>query len=218
MDAPEIVLIGGGGHCRVLVDALHRSVPNASLGILDAAPDRVGQYVLDVPIIGDDSALPELAAGGTRKFVVAIGGARGAVDNTPRAALFDRACDLGLFPVTVVHPAAVVSQWAEISAGCQIMAGAIVNPGARLGSHVIVNTGAIVEHDCIIHDHAHIATGARLASTVTVGERSHIGAGAVIRQLISVGTGVVVGAGAVVVKNVADGAVVAGVPAKELQR
>lgn len=216
MEMPDIVLIGGGGHCRVLIDALQRALPDASLAIVDAAADRVGQYMLDVPIIGDDSALSELVKAGTRGFVVAMGGARGAIDNGPRRALFEHALGLGMEPVTVVHPSAIVSKWAKIGQGCQILPGAIVNPGAQLGTHVIVNSGAIVEHDCVVGDHAHVATGARLASTVEVGERAHIGAGAVVRQLVSIGRGAIVGAGAVVVKNVSDGTVVVGIPAKEL--
>lgn len=216
LEIPDVILIGGGGHARVLVDTLRCSAPRLSVAVLDSEPSRVGQMVLDTRIIGDDAILPALKERGTKYFAVAMGGARGAVDNRPRALLFERIVELGLEPLTIVHPSAVVSKWAEIGAGCQLLPGSIVNAGARLGRNVIVNSGAVVEHDCSLADHTHVATGARLASTISIGARAHIGAGAVVRQLITIGADSIVAAGAVVVKNVSEGAVVAGVPAKEL--
>lgn len=217
-DFPDLILIGGGGHARVLLDALALSVPDVRIAIIDRDQRQVGQRLMGVPIVGDDSSLATLKEKGAKYFVVAMGGARGAVDNAPRSALFDGARALGLEPFTVVHPSAVVSRWAEVAAGCQILPGSIINAGAILGRNVIVNSGAIIEHDCIVGDHAHVATGARIASTVSIGEGAHIGAGAVVRQLITVGAHAIVGAGAVVVRDVRSHAVVAGVPAKELRK
>lgn len=214
-ESPHIVLIGGGGHARVLVDAIRAAGETGVIAVLDADAARVGSALLDATVIGGDEMLARLAAQGTRLFAVAVGGTR---NNAPRALLYRRALDLGLQPLTIVHPRAVVSPWASVGPGCQILAGAVVNAAAVLGANVIVNTGAIVEHDCRIGDDVHIATGARLASTVTVGNRAHIGAGAVVRQLITIGEEAVVGAGAVVVKNIQAATVVAGVPAKELSR
>lgn len=214
-DPPQILFIGGGGHARVLLDALREMGDKRRVGVLDQDPQRAGSTLLDAPVLGGDELLDRFVREGSTAFVVAVGGTS---NNRPRSALFERAVQLGLEPVTIVHPRAIVSRWATIGAGTQILAGAIVNAGARLGTNVIVNTAAVVEHDCIVGDHVHIATGACLASTVRVDERAHVGAGAVVRQLISIGAEGVVGAGAVVVKNVAAGCVVAGVPAKELQR
>ncbi len=215
LDTARIVLIGGGGHARVLVDALRAGGETGAIAVLDTDQRRKGEMLLDASIVGGDEMLAALVSQGTRFFAIAVGGTR---NNAPRAALYRRAIELGLEPLTIIHPKAIVSPWAVIGAGCQILAAAVVNAGATLGSNVIVNTGAIVEHDCRIGDHVHIATGARLASTVTVGDGAHIGAGCVVRQLITIGEESVVGAGAVVVKNVSAATVVAGVPAKELSQ
>ena len=211
---PRCVVLGGGGHALVLIDSIRESGLAKIEGALDADTSRHGQKILEVPILGGDDLLGGLAAAGVTHFAVGLGGVG---DNRPRERLFELGCSCRLIPLTVRHPSAVVSRWANIGVGCQLLPGSIVNAGAALGKNVIVNSGAIVEHDCIIGEHAHIATGARLASTVWVGSGAHVGAGATVRQRIRIGEGAIVGAGAVVVKDVDPGVVVAGVPARPIR-
>jgi sugar O-acyltransferase (sialic acid O-acetyltransferase NeuD family) len=213
--APQCVLIGGGGHARVIIDALQAAGQRLTLGILDPARDRVGTTMLGITILGDDTLLPDLARAGTTHFIVAVGSVG---DATQRRELFERACTMGLKPLDVRHPSAIVSRWATIGPGTQILPIAVVNAGARIGANVIINTGSIIEHDCTIGDHVHVATGARLSSTVEAGQGAHIGAGSVIRQGIAIGAGALVGAGAVVVTDVPPGRIFVGNPARELIR
>ena len=207
------VLIGAGGHASVLLDALGTNAMLA--GVLESDRATWGTTWNGVSVLGGDDQLDSLAGRDITHFVIGVGAIG---DNRRRAQLFEQALAAGLTPLTVVHPAGVVSPRASIGAGSQILPGAIVNAGARVGSNVIVNTGAIVEHDCRIADHVHVATGARLASTVMVGRGAHIGAGAVVLQCRTIGEEAVVGAGAVVVDDVAAHAVVVGVPARPMEK
>jgi len=208
------VLIGAGGHASVLLDALAAS--NATLaGVLESDRAMWGTTWNGVTVLGGDDELDSLTGKGITHFVIGVGAIG---DNRLRAQLFEQAVAARLAPLTVVHPASVVSPQASIGPGCQMLPGAIVNAGAQLGSNVIVNSGAIVEHDCRIADHVHIATGACLASTVTVGRGAHIGAGAVVLQCRTIGEEAVIGAGAVVVGDVAAGVVVVGVPARPMEK
>jgi sugar O-acyltransferase (sialic acid O-acetyltransferase NeuD family) len=118
--------------------------------------------------------------------------------------------------VSLVHPAAVVSNFAQISTGSVICAGAIVNVDALLGVAVIVNTGATVDHDCRLADGAHVAPGAHLSGDVHVGAGSWIGVGACVKQGVYIGSDVMVGAGAVVVSDIPDGVTVIGNPARPI--
>ena len=211
-DSRLCVVLGGGGHARVVVETMQLTGIATPHAILDVDPDLHGNTIYGVPIIGADDLLPKLIANGVEYFVVGLGGV---ADNRPRAGLFDRAVAAGLKPMCVVqHTMAYVSPNCSIGPGSVVFPGAIVNAGAVLGSNVIVNSGAIVEHDCVVGDHAHVSPASTLCGTVRVGKLAHIGAGAVVRQSVTIGEGAIVGAGAVVTHDVEPWRTVVGVPAR----
>lgn len=209
----DCIILGGGGHAAVVLDALEASSPGYRLGILDPDETKWDQEVFGVPVLGGDERLPELIEKGAKRFVVGLGGTG---DNRPRKRLFEMGLVQGLRPLTVIHPSAVCSRWAEVGAGSVILPGAVVNARAFLGVNVIVNSGAVVEHDCRIGDHVHVATGARLAASVRVEACAHLGVGSVVRQGVVIGERAVVGAGAAVVRDVAAGVTVIGIPARPM--
>lgn len=209
--AISCVVLGGGGHAAVVIDAMLAGKGPQPFAILDADPNAEGSEVLGVLVRGDDSSFAQLTEEGATFFVVGLGSV---ADGQPRRQLFEQGIAAGLSPLTVIHPGAVVSPSSEIGAGTIILAGAVVNARSRIGDNVIINTGAIVEHDCEIDDHAHICPRACLGGDVRVGEIGHIGIGAVVKQGINIGAGAIVGAGSVVTGDVETGMTVTGVPAR----
>lgn len=205
------LVIGGGGHGAVVVDALQRAGVAERIAVLDADPRRIGSDLLGAPVLGDDSFLAEALSQGFTHFIVGVGSTR---DNRARASIYDRARGSGLTPLSVIHPAAAVAPSATIGPGCAIMAGAVINARASLGDNVIINTRAVVEHDTRVGNHVHVAPVACLLADVNVDSGAYIGAGATVRQSIWVGTGALVGAGSVVVRDLSPGARVMGVPAR----
>ena len=195
----EVIVIGGGGHARVVIDGI-QACGDAVVGILDDAL-AVGSTVLGIPVLGktaDWQRYPD------KKFLIAVG------SNAVRRRLAE---SMTAEWYTMVHPRAVVSQYAQIGAGCVVMPNAVINAGAVVGAHCIINTGAIVEHDNRLADYVHISPAAALAGTVTVGAETHIGIGAQVRNNIQICGGCTVGAGAVIVKNITERGIYVGVPA-----
>lgn len=212
---PLCVVLGGGGHARMVIEALRAEGRARVWGILDEDRAQWGAVLDGVPIRGGDDLLQEAVRRGVRRFVIGLGSVG---DSEPRRRLYALASGRGLAALTVCHPSAIVSPSATLAPGAVLLPAAVVNSGAVIGHNVIVNTGAIVEHDCRVGDHAHIATGARLAGAVTVGAGAHVGAGAVVRQGIVIGERAVIGAGAAVVRDVPADALVIGVPARRRER
>ena len=204
-----ILVLGAGGHAKVLLDALlTRGL--APLGLLDRDATRVGEEVLGCPVLGTDAALDRFDP----REILLVNGLGSTRHAGARTALFMRLREQGYRFLSVIHPAAVVAASASLGQGVQIMAGAVVQAGAVLGDNVILNTGARLDHDCRLGDHAHVAPGATVCGGVRIGPRTHLGSGATVIEGTTIGKDCLIGAGAVVVQDVPDGVTALGMPAR----
>jgi sugar O-acyltransferase (sialic acid O-acetyltransferase NeuD family) len=207
---PSILGIGAGGHCKVVMEIIRRTGSWKIAGLLDRDASKIGEYLCDITVLGNDVLASSLFDQGVRAAFIGIGSIGSAQSRRNAFAFLN---NLGFELPVLTHPSAVVGFDTIIGLGTCIMPGAIINPGASIGEGAIINSGSIIEHDCRISAFCHISPGAVLGGSVFVGEGSHIGIGAVIRQGIHIGKNAVVGAGAVVVKDVPDDTTVTGVPA-----
>ena len=200
-----IIVIGSGGHARSLLGLLARLRLDVA-GLVSADSVAIGAHV----VLGDDDWLERHGSTG----VQLVNGIGSAGPTTVRRKVFDRFAAVGFGFITLVDPHADHDRDLEIGEGSQILKGALIQPNVQLGRNVIINTGTIIEHDCVVGDHAHVATGCVLTGGVVVESGAHVGAGSVVRQGIRIGRDAVVGAGSVVTKDVPDGSVVFGCPAR----
>jgi UDP-perosamine 4-acetyltransferase len=205
----KAVLIGAGGHSKVVIDILEQQGSVEIAGC--TCPQEGHSEVLGYPIIGDDDSLERLHALGIRAAIVAIG------DNATRLRLLARAADAGLEIINAVSPRAHVSARAVLGRGIAIMPGAVVNAAARVGDGAIINTCATVDHDCHVGDGVHLAPGVHLAGKVAVGTGSLLGIGSCVAPGLSIGCWTVVGAGASVIKDLPDRVTAVGVPAQVIK-
>jgi sugar O-acyltransferase (sialic acid O-acetyltransferase NeuD family) len=210
--SPQLIVIGSGGHAAVIVDALLASGATV-LGLTDADAARHGTVVCGRPVLGDDATLAKYDAGEVR-----LANGIGSVGScAARRAVQARLEGAGWIFDTVRHPSAVISGFARIDRGAQLLAGSVVQPRAHVSTGCIVNTCAVVEHDVTLGVFTHVAPGAIVCGDVHIGAGCHIGAGAVIRQGTTLGDEIVVAAGAVVVRDHSAGGLLLGVPARAQQ-
>lgn len=211
MSKKKILLIGGGGHCKSVLDSLYSKNYYDDIGIIDQKTDT--DMVLKAPIIGTDEDLPVLFREGFREAFITIGSIG---DPSLRKKLFKKICDIGFDIPNIIDITASVSRNIRLGRGIFIGKKAVINAGAVIGNVSIINTGGIIEHDCQIGDFVHVAPGTTVCGNVTIGNDSHIGAGSTIIQGIQISKEVIIGAGSVVVNPIMDSGKYYGIPAKKM--
>ena len=209
--AKTLLIWGAGGHAKVVAD-LARESGWSIVGFLDEAPARHGQVFYGSLILGGSSYLTSSDADRSCQIIIAIG------SNVVRDRCLMDALREGYTVPVLIHPAAVVSQTADLEPGTVVMAGAIIQADTRIGPGGIINTGASVDHDCVLGRCVHVAPGARLTGQVQVGDHTLVGVGAVVIPRVRIGMKCTIGAGAAVIGDVLDGQTVAGVPAKSVSK
>jgi sugar O-acyltransferase (sialic acid O-acetyltransferase NeuD family) len=208
MSLPHIIL-GAGGHAKVLIEALQRSaIP--ILGITDSDGCKIGSSLLGIPVIGTDEMLREHAPDSIL-LVNGLGSVRTVVN---RMLLYEKFKAMGYRFASVIHPSAVIAGDVDLAEGIHVMARAVLQPGCTVGVNTIINTGVVLDHDCRIGRHVHLAPGAILSGGVQVGHNTHVGTGAVIIEGRRIGDSVLIAAGAVVVGDIPSGAKAMGIPAR----
>lgn len=211
----NLLLVGGGGHCRSVLDCVLRSGLYERIGIVERDGVSLDETVLGVSVVGHDADLPRLYAEGWRDAAVTLGSI-GAPDR--RVALFGQLKRMGFRLPVIADPSATISSHAEIAEGTFIGKRAVLNAGTVIGKCAILNTGVVIEHDCRIGSFCHISPGAVLCGGVRVDENAHVGAGAAVIQGIHIGANAMVGAGAVIIRDVPMRRTVVGNPGRFLER
>lgn len=199
----EIILIGGGGHCKSCIDVIEQEGRFSISGIVDIT-SRLHDKVLDYEIIATDEDLPGLVKDFSF-FLITLGQIRTA---TKRRHLFNRLLKMGAHLPTIVSPFAYVSRYASIGQGTIVMHQALVNAGAHVGHNCIINTKALIEHDAAIEDHCHIATAAVVNGCVKVKAGTFLGSNSVTVGCIEVGEKTFINCGNRVRTNLAPGKVI----------
>lgn len=197
-----ISIFGSGGHAKVVIESA--LLNNFKIDCLfdddfNKFNLNFGQYIISGPIDVNHKG----------PLIIAIG------NNEIRKQISVRVSKANW--LTVIHPAAIISNDVLICEGSVVMAGGIIQPGNRIGKHCIINTGACIDHDCYIGDYVHISPKVTLSGGVSVGEGTHIGVNACVIPGIKIGKWVTIGAGSVIISDVPDYAVIVGNPGKVIK-
>lgn len=173
----NILLVGGGGHCRSVIDVIEQQGKYRIAGIVDLR-EFVGQRVLDYPVVGCDGQLPELLDT-CQNAVITVGHLR---SNSLRLKLYELLKNIGYALPVITSPLAYVSRHAEIGEGTVVMHHALVNANAKVGINCIINSKALIEHDVRVGDHCHISTASVLNGGAVVLDHTFVGSNATSKQ------------------------------------
>lgn len=208
----DIILIGGGGHCKSVIDTINRLNKYNIIGVFDV-PGKVGTQISGIKVIGIDDDLEYFYKKGIKYAFLTIGSIG---DVILRRKLHSIAQGIGYKFPNIIDGTAIISEQIKIGSGNFIGKGVIINSDTIIGDNCIINTGSIIEHDCYIEDFCHIAPGSTLSGGVKVGKDTHIGTNAIIIQNIKVGANTIIGAGSVLLKDIGDNKKAYGNPCREV--
>lgn len=206
----KLLLVGGGGHCRSVLDSLLAGSEFSKIGIIDL-PENVGQKIFGVSVIGHDGDLRRLFLLGYTCAFVTIG----SIGNPSRRIEFFREFEeIGFQIPNIIDPSATVSRYVVMDTGIFVGKNAVVNAGSTIRKGAIINTRSVVEHDCVVGSFAHLAPGSVLGGNVRVGENTHVGIGSVVKQQITIGSNSIIGMGSVVLENIEENTIAYGNPCR----
>ena len=209
----KVVIWGASGHAMVVADIVQLSKKYELAGFLDDVhADRHGRPFFGSTILGGAGLLEALYKKGVRSILFGFG------DCNARLRLAEAARAKGFTLATAVHPGAVIARDAVIGAGTVVCAGAVVNPGTRVGENVILNTSSSVNHECLVEDGVHIGPGVHLGGRVRIGRTTWIGIGATVKDRVVIGAGSIIGCGSLVLKDVPEGSIAYGSPARVVRK
>lgn len=211
MMSRKLLLIGGGGHCKSVLDSFLLINQNIDIGIIDKN-EQIGELILNVSVIGNDDDLLDLYHQGYTQAFITLGSIGNPLN---RIRLFDLIEKIGFRIPNIIDPTAIISKDIKLGKGIFIGKNSVINAGSYIGNGVIINTSSIIEHDCSIGDFVHIAPGVVLCGEVEVGNYAHIGAGSVIKQKVKIGANSIIGMGSVVLNDISDNILAFGNPCKE---
>ncbi len=210
----SILLVGGGGHCKSVLDILLKRAEYKKVAIVDKK-EKVGKSIMGAPVVGCDDDLPALFRDDYKFAFVTIG----SIGNPARRVkIFNWLAKIGYQIPAIIAQSAIVSEIATIERGVFIGNGAIVNANTLVQQGAIINSGAIVEHDCKIGQFCHISPRATLGGGVAIGDYTHVGLGASIKHGVTVGKNSIIGMGSVVLKNISDNKLAYGYPSTEVKK
>lgn len=209
----KLLLVGGGGHCRSVIDSLNKTGFD-NIGIIDKEENKE-KNIYGVPYIGSDENFQELRNKGYTHAIITVG----SIGNTEhRKRLQLMLSQYGYQFFSVVDSSSIVSEHASIGQGCFVGKGAIINAGVVISDHCIINSGVVLDHDVRVESFVHIAPGSSISGGVKISSSAHIGTGSSVIQGISVGCNTIVGAGSVVLSDLPDAVVAYGNPCKIVRR
>ena len=194
----RIVLAGGSGHCKVIIETLKELNIYDEILITDASL-MPGTKILGCEVVGNDDSLQRLFDEGVTDAFVAVGSIK---TTLVRRKIAEKIESIGFHEPVIIDNTAVVASSAKIGKGTYIGKNAVVNADCKIGNYSIINTAAIMEHECVCGDFCHVSIGAVCCGNVCLGNDVFVGANSTVIQKVSLPSNTIVGAGSLIMDTI----------------
>ena len=208
----DLVIIGNGGHAKVVIDILEERGDYNILGIITKNKGdeiSIGSY----QVLGDDNLLKELFNQGVKFAVIGVGGF---TDNIRRKRIYENLKNIGFQIISAIHPTASISRTVLMGEGNVVFSGVVINPYVRMGNNIIVATGSTIDHDSEIKDHSFISAGVTVGAETKIEEEVLLALGSKVISGVTICKGTLIGAGALVTREISEPGTYFGMPAKRV--
>ena len=208
----DLVIVGNGGHAKVVIDILEERGDYNILGIITKNKGdeiSIGSY----QVLGDDNLLKELFNQGVKFAVIGVGGF---TDNIRRKRIYENLKNIGFQIISAIHPTASISRTVLMGEGNVVFSGVVINPYVRMGNNVIVATGSTIDHDSEIKDHSLISAGVTVGAETKIEEEVLLALGSKVISGVTICKGTLIGAGALVTRGISEPGTYFGMPAKRV--
>lgn len=212
----RLLLIGGGGHCKSVVDSIlsaNERYEYEKIGIIDQK-EKLGRNVAGVEIIGTDEDIVNFYKEGYNDAFITVGSIG---DSQRRTDIYERIKEIGFQLPNIIDKNSVIAGGVQMKEGVYVGKGAVINTDTQIDACAIINTGVVIEHECSIGRFSHIAPGATVCGMVRIGDYVHVGANATIIQGIEISDYSVIGAGSSIIRKVERGVTMAGNPGRVIK-
>jgi sugar O-acyltransferase (sialic acid O-acetyltransferase NeuD family) len=203
------IILGTGGHCRVVLSILLDVGRHHMLEIIELTELRRGETILGIPVNATVSKLDSFRGQSIVDVFIAIG------NNELRRKWWYKVKELDLLLPNLVSPHAIVDRSAKLGEGNVVCAKAFIGPECKIGNNNLINTGAIVEHEVQIGSHCHLSSSSTVAGRSRIHSDCFVGAGATVIDNLTIVSGTTLGAGAVLLSGIEQpNGVYVGMPAR----
>lgn len=210
MEKQKVVIIGSGGHAKVVIDIIELENKYEIYGLL--TNDNLNSFC-GYPVLGNDEKLQEIKAMGINNVAIGIGGFR---NNQLRKKIYTKISNLDFNIINAIHPSAIIAKTVVLGNGVVVFAGVIINTEAKIFNNCIIATGSTIDHETVIENHCLISAGVTIGANVLIKEGTLCALGSKVISQVQIEKNTLIGAGAVVCKNITESGTYLGVPAKKI--
>lgn len=158
----KIIIIGAGGHGKVVADTILAQDKYELIGFADLALP-VGEEIIKGYKVIEKQSDVHLLKGQADVFVVAVG------NNVVREQIY-RDVAILFDPVTIIHPSAIIGSDVKIGTGTVVLANTVISTSCIIGDNTIVNAGTVVDHDCSVGNNVHLSIGTKVGSNSKISD------------------------------------------------